>query len=156
MSNIKRVFNDDKRMLLGGASEIAKRLGVDVLFIRIAFAFSFLVIEWEPTLVAYVLVSAAFYFAARKEIPSLDRTERKLRSRQKRGSIHDARTKLDTNDRRMMAIDQHLNSADSDRLAREIEELRAKVKAEKAAEKGASAAAARSDEGAAKAQGDEQ
>jgi hypothetical protein len=33
------------------------------------------------------------------------------------------RTKLDVNDRRMMAIDQHLNSQ-NDELAREIEALR--------------------------------
>ncbi|WP_343345764.1 PspC domain-containing protein [Sphingomicrobium sp. XHP0239] len=131
MSKVKQVFNDDKRMLLGGASETAKRLGIDVLFVRIALAFMFLVVEWEPTVVAYLIVSAAFYFAARKEIPSLDRTERRLRSRSKSGSVHDMRTKLDTNDRRMMAIDQHLSSAESDKLAREIEELRAKVDAKK-------------------------
>jgi len=40
-----------------------------------------------------------------------------------RGSIHDLRTKLDVNDRRMMAIDHHLNSQ-NDELAREIEALR--------------------------------
>ena len=40
-----------------------------------------------------------------------------------RASIHDMRTKLDVNDRRMMAIDHHLNSQ-NDELAREIEALR--------------------------------
>ena len=38
-------------------------------------------------------------------------------------SVHDMRTKLDINDRRMMAIDHHLNSQ-NDELAREIEALR--------------------------------
>jgi hypothetical protein len=40
-----------------------------------------------------------------------------------RSSVHDLRTKLDVNDRRMMAIDHHLNSQ-NDELAREIEALR--------------------------------
>ena len=40
-----------------------------------------------------------------------------------RTSVHDLRTKLDVNDRRMMAIDHHLNSQ-NDELAREIEALR--------------------------------
>ena len=133
MSDIKRIFNADKRVLLGGANEIATRLGIDVIFVRIAFAFSFLFIEWEPTLIAYLIVSAAFYFAARKEIPGLEKAERRLKRRQKVGSTHDLRTRLDTKDRRMMAIDHHLNSADSDKLAREIEELRGKVEAKKAA-----------------------
>src|SRR4030095_11929188 len=41
----------------------------------------------------------------------------------KRASVHDMRTKLDVNDRRMMAVDHHLNSQ-NDELAREIEALR--------------------------------
>jgi hypothetical protein len=40
-----------------------------------------------------------------------------------RPSVHDLRTKLDATDRRMMAIDHHLNSQNDD-LAREIEALR--------------------------------
>ena len=52
----------------------------------------------------------------------------------------------------MMAIDQHLNNGDSDRLAREIEELRAKVDAKKAAAKDPAATA----DDAPKARGDDQ
>ena len=40
-----------------------------------------------------------------------------------RTSIHELRTTLDVNDRRMMAIDQHL-ATQNDELAREIEALR--------------------------------
>ena len=130
MSKVKTIFNDEKRMLLGGASKTAAVIGIDVIFVRILLAFSFLFLEWEPTAVAYALVSAAFYFAERREIPSLPRKERKPRV--KRGSVHDARTKLDARDRRMMAIDHHLSSVDNERLAREIEELREKVSARKA------------------------
>ena len=43
-----------------------------------------------------------------------------------RASVHDLLTKLDANDRRMMAIDHHLNSAKNDELARSIEALREK------------------------------
>ena len=42
----------------------------------------------------------------------------------RRTSVHDLRTKLDATDRRMMAIDHHLHSSESDALAREIEALR--------------------------------
>ena len=138
MSDIKNLFNANKRMLLGGASESARVIGVDVVFIRLAFAFAFLVVEWEPTLIAYALVSAAFYFANRKEIPEAGRVRSRKRrnplGRAEHGSVHDARTKLDSRDRRMMAIDHHLASENSDQLAREIEALRAKVDAKKADE----------------------
>jgi hypothetical protein len=42
----------------------------------------------------------------------------------RRASIKDLREKMDTNDRRMMAVDHHLNSNQNDALAREIEALR--------------------------------
>jgi hypothetical protein len=42
----------------------------------------------------------------------------------KSSSIRDLREKLDRTDRKMMAIDHHLNSSESDALAREIEALR--------------------------------
>ena len=38
--------------------------------------------------------------------------------------VKDLREKLDTTDRRMMAIDHHINNSESDALAREIEALR--------------------------------
>jgi hypothetical protein len=44
-------------------------------------------------------------------------------------TVHAMRTELDPTDRRLMAIDHHLNSQ-NDELAREIEELR-KVEEEK-------------------------
>jgi hypothetical protein len=45
----------------------------------------------------------------------------------KRTSIHDLRNTLDASDRRMMAIDHHLNRQNDD-LAREIEALRGEKK----------------------------
>ena len=40
-----------------------------------------------------------------------------------RPTVHAMRTELDANDRRLMAIDDHINST-NDELAREIEALR--------------------------------
>ena len=41
-----------------------------------------------------------------------------------RASVHALRTELDATDRRMMAIDHHLNAQKNHELAREIEALR--------------------------------
>jgi phage shock protein C len=50
--------------------------------------------------------------------------ERMAESSQGRASVHALRTELDATDRRMMAIDHHLNAQKNHELAREIEALR--------------------------------
>jgi hypothetical protein len=77
-------------------------------------------------LVAYVAAGIYLHIQKKKAERGLDRPsdfERMGDIGRGRISIHDLRTQLDVNDRRMMAIDHHLNSQ-NDELAREIEALR--------------------------------
>ena len=78
-------------------------------------------------LIAYIGAGIYFHIQKNKARRCADRPsefERMADDRPRAAtSVHDLRTKLDVNDRRMMAIDHHLNSQ-NDELAREIEALR--------------------------------
>ena len=93
----------------------------------IGFVAAALLISWKLALIAYV--AAGIYLHIQKKrgaCAAIDRKsdfERMAEVGRGRTSVHDLRTKLDVNDRRMMAIDHHLNSQ-NDELAREIEALR--------------------------------
>ena len=117
----------DKK-LAGVASTLGDVFNIDPTFIRIGFAATALLISWKLAIIAYV--AAGIYLHMQKNKPNrglgrgrgeLDRMEE--RNRPGRTSVHDLRTKLDENDRRMMAIDHHLHTQ-NDELAREIEALR--------------------------------
>ena len=119
----------EDRKIAGVAATAGRKWGIDPTILRVAFLFVFLVIEWELAVGAYIALGLFFTVQKANGLGSSDRPEREAVA--KRGSVHDLRTKLDSRDRRMMAIDHHLSSHDSDKLAREIEELRAKVDAKK-------------------------
>ncbi|RST31622.1 PspC domain-containing protein [Sphingomonas ginkgonis] len=122
-------FSLDRRekKLLGVCSGLGRTLNIDPTFIRVGFiAVPFLtfVTFWQA-FIAYLALGAIGFFAAgklrRRRGSELDRMDYDTG---RRHSIRDLRENLDTNDRRMMAIDHHLNSRSSDDLAREIEALR--------------------------------
>jgi phage shock protein PspC (stress-responsive transcriptional regulator) len=119
----------DKK-LAGVASTLGDVFNIDPTFIRIGFVLAFFLISWEVALVAYV--AAGIYLslqkrkAMREEEPMSD-FDRMDQVGKKRASIHDLRNTLDASDRRMMAIDHHLNRQNDD-LAREIEALRGEKK----------------------------
>lgn len=99
---------------------------IDPTFIRVGFAAAALLISWKLALVTYVAAGIYLHIQKRRGSAGFDRKsdyERMGEVGGGRTSIHDLRTKLDVNDRRMMAIDHHLNSQ-NDELAREIEALR--------------------------------
>lgn len=114
----------DKK-LAGVCSTLGDVFNVDPTFIRIGFAAAALLISWKLALIAYV--GAGIYLHIQKKgAAGFDRKseyERMAETGRTRTSVHDLRTQLDVNDRRMMAIDHHLNSQ-NDELAREIEALR--------------------------------
>ena len=105
---------------LGGIS------GVDPTFIRIGFVAAAIFISFKLTLVAYAAVG--IYLAVQKKralrddrrMSDFDRMEEVSR---RKPTVHAMRTELDETDRRLMAIDHHINSQ-NDELAREIEALR--------------------------------
>ena len=121
-------LNRHDRKIAGVASTLGDVFNIDPTFIRIGFVATFFLVSWEFALISYV--AAGIYLSMKKrkmlrrdERPSeFDRMEGRG-GRKGRVSIHDLRTQLDANDRRMMAIDHHLNSQ-NDELAREIEALR--------------------------------
>jgi phage shock protein PspC (stress-responsive transcriptional regulator) len=122
-------FTLDRRekKLLGVCSGLGRTTRIDPTFIRIAWVavplLTFVTV-WQA-IVAY-LICGIIGTVQRNRLAARDRRsefERMEDVAGSRHSVHDLRTKLDETDRRMMAIDHHLNSQNAD-LAREIEALR--------------------------------
>ena len=119
-------LNRKDRKLAGVCSTIGAIFNIDPTFVRIGFAAFALMISWEMALIAYVGAGIYFHMQKRRANSIIDRPsdfDRMGESGKGRTSLHDIRTTLDTTDRRMMAIDQHLATHNDD-LAREIEALR--------------------------------
>ena len=124
------------RKIAGVAATAGDVVGVDPTFLRIAWIASIFLISPEFAIFSYLAVGLFFIVQkhrAEKDgvrrgrgLSDFDKMGRLLEGRRKKGSTHDMLNTLDESDRRMMAIDHHLNSADSDELAREIEKLREK------------------------------
>ena len=116
--------------IAGVASTIGAMTGVDPTFIRIGFVAAAIFISFKLTLVAYAAVG--IYLAVQKKralrddrrMSDFDRMEEVSR---RKPTVHAMRTELDETDRRLMAIDHHINSQ-NDELAREIEALRQEEK----------------------------
>jgi phage shock protein PspC (stress-responsive transcriptional regulator) len=125
MTNRYSLNRRDKK-LAGVCSTIGDIFNIDPTFIRIGFVAVALFIEWEIALIAYIAAGLYFHFKKKQALGGSGRKsefERMADVGRGRSSVHALRTTLDINDRRMMAIDHHLNSQ-NDELAREIEALR--------------------------------
>ena len=112
--------------LVGVCSTLGERFGVDPTFVRIGFIASILLISWQVALIAYVGLGIYFSAQRKREVDSgMIRSDfdRMGDISSIRPSVHALRTELDETDRRLMAIDHHLNTP-NDELAREIEALR--------------------------------
>ena len=104
---------------------------IDPTFIRIGFVAAAIFISFKLTLIAYAAIG--IYLAVQKKkanctnrrMSDFDRMEEAAARR--RPTVHAMRTELDETDRRLMAIDHHINSQ-NDELAREIEALRQEEK----------------------------
>ena len=116
--------------IAGVCSTLGGITGIDPTFIRIGFAAAAILISVKLTLVAYAAIG--IYLAVQKKrsmvgdrrMSDFDRMDEAAR---RRPSVHAMRTELDPTDRRLMAIDHHINSQ-NDELAREIEALRQEEK----------------------------
>ena len=120
-------MNRRDKKLAGVCSTLGDVFNVDPTFLRIGFAAIALLISWKLALIAYVGAGLYLHIQKKKVERGYDRPSEFERmadlGRSRRTSVHELRTELDANDRRMMAIDHHLNSQ-NDELAREIEALR--------------------------------
>jgi phage shock protein PspC (stress-responsive transcriptional regulator) len=119
-------LNRRDKKVAGVAATLGDVFNVDPTFLRIGFVAVALLISWKLALVAYV--AAGIYLGIQKRRSTQGETRKSDYDRMEdvgrgRTSIHDLRTTLDASDRRMMAIDHHLNRQ-NDELAREIEALR--------------------------------
>ena len=119
-------LNRHDRKIAGVCSTLGDVFNIDPTFIRIGFVASIFLIGWEFALVAYLAAGIYLSLKKRKAARGEERVsdyERMAEVGKTRSSIHALRNTLDANDRRMMAIDHHLNRP-NDELAREIEALR--------------------------------
>ena len=119
-------LNRRDKKIAGVAANLGEVFNIDPTFIRIGFIAAFFLISWEFALVAYVAAGIYLGLQKRKALRGEERMsdfDRMDEVGKGRTSIHDLRTTLDASDRRMMAIDHHLNRQNDD-LAREIEALR--------------------------------
>jgi phage shock protein PspC (stress-responsive transcriptional regulator) len=119
-------LNRHDRKLAGVASTLGDVFNIDPTFIRVGFVAAALLISWKLALVAYVAAGIYLSLKKHKALRGEERKsdyERMADVGRTRSSIHALRNTLDANDRRMMAIDHHLNRP-NDELAREIEALR--------------------------------
>ena len=120
--------NDAK--VAGVASTIGAMVGVDPTFIRIGFVAAAIFISFKLTLIAYAAIG--IYLALQKKRSMVGRTrmsdfDRMGEAAQRRPTTHAMVNDLDQTDRRLMAIDHHINTQ-NDELAREIEALRQEEK----------------------------
>jgi phage shock protein PspC (stress-responsive transcriptional regulator) len=115
--------------IAGVCSTLGAKWGIDPTFIRIAWIAVPLLtpVDFTTALIAYAAVGIILAVQKRRgmtgdrRMSDFDRMEQVATRR--KPTVHAMRTELDVTDRRLMAIDHHINSQNDD-LAREIEALR--------------------------------
>ena len=125
VSNRYSMNRRDKKVA-GVCSQLGNVFNIDPTFLRIGFVALAILVSWEMALIGYIGAGLYLHVQKNRANGRLERKsdfERMADVGRGRTSVHDLRTKLDENDRRMMAIDHHLNTQ-NDELAREIEALR--------------------------------
>ncbi|HVM23078.1 MAG TPA: PspC domain-containing protein [Sphingomicrobium sp.] len=116
----------------GVCSTLGKKWGIDPTFIRIAWIAVPLLtpVDFTTALIAYAIVGLVLAFQKKKAMTSgrrmseFDRMDEVVR---RKPTVHAMVHDLDETDRRLMAIDHHINSQNEE-LAREIEALRQEEK----------------------------
>jgi phage shock protein PspC (stress-responsive transcriptional regulator) len=116
----------------GVCSTLGARFGIDPTFIRIAWIAVPLLtpVTFVQALVLYAVVGLYLAFQKRRDATGDRRMsdfDRMDMASKRKPTVHAMRTELDPTDRRLMAIDHHINSQ-NDELAREIEALRQEEK----------------------------
>ena len=112
--------------ILGVCSTLGQIIPIDPTFIRIGFIAAALFISFQWTFIAYAAIGLTLAIKKKRAAignPKMSDFDRMGQAGSSRPSIKSMREDLDVNDRRMMAIDHHLNTH-NDELAREIEALR--------------------------------
>lgn len=118
--------------IAGVCSTLGNKYGIDPTFIRIAWIAVPLLthIPISFALIAYAAVGIYLALQKRKAITGgrhMSDFDRMAEVARRKPTVHAMRTELDETDRRLMAIDHHINTQNED-LAREIEALRQEEK----------------------------
>lgn len=116
--------------IAGVASTIGAMTGIDPTFIRVGFVAAAIFISFKLTLLAYAAIG--IYLAVQKKKSVIGQTRMSDFDRMgevvgRKPTTHAMVNDLDETDRRLMAIDHHINSQNEE-LAREIEALRQEEK----------------------------
>jgi phage shock protein PspC (stress-responsive transcriptional regulator) len=123
-------LNRKDAKIAGVASTLGAMTGIDPTFIRVGFVAAAIFISFKLTLLAYAAIG--IYLAVQKKksqvgasrMSDFDRMGEAVR---RKPTTHAMVNDLDETDRRLMAIDHHINSQNEE-LAREIEALRQEEK----------------------------
>ena len=128
--NYRYSLNRKDAKLVGVCSTLGERLGVDPTFLRIGFIAALFLISWEFALFTYAALGIYFTIQRKRVVDAGEAGRHRSEfdrmgdtPKAKRPSVHAMRTELDENDRRLMAIDDHLATPNHE-LAREIDALR--------------------------------
>ncbi len=118
--------------IAGVCSTLGRKFGIDPTFIRIAWVAVPLLtpVDFTTAIIAYAIVGIYLAIQRKREVDSSRRASEFDRMEEVSGrkpTVHAMRTELDQTDRRLMAIDHHINTQ-NDELAREIEALRQEEK----------------------------
>jgi phage shock protein PspC (stress-responsive transcriptional regulator) len=110
----------------GVCSTIGGITGIDPTFIRIGFVAAAVFNSFKITLIAYAAIG--IYLAVQKKRSvvgdrRMSEFDRMAEVSKRKPTVHAMVNDLDETDRRLMAIDHHINSQNEE-LAREIEKLR--------------------------------
>ena len=118
--------------IAGVCSTLGAKWGVDPTFLRIAWIAVPLLTHIPITVALVAYAAAAVYLVLQKKNAMTGDRHRSDFDRmddvvKRKPTVHAMRTELDETDRRLMAIDHHINSQNEE-LAREIEALRQEEK----------------------------
>ena len=126
--NYRYSMDRREKKVAGVCSTIGEVFNIDPTFIRIGFVATAILVSWKLALIAYVGAGIYMHIQRNKATRGYERSQLSDYDRMEevsrvRPTVHALRTQLDETDRRLMAIDDHINST-NDELAREIEALR--------------------------------
>jgi phage shock protein C len=116
--------------IAGVCSTIGAMAGIDPTFVRIGFVALAIFTSFVWTLVAYAAIGIYLAVQKKKALSSDRRMsdfDRMEQAATRKPTVHAMLNDLEETDRRLMAIDHHINSQ-NDELAREIEALRQEEK----------------------------
>ena len=110
----------------GVCSTLGGIAGIDPTFVRIGFVAAAILLSLRLTLIAYAAIGIYLVVQKKRALTGERRMsdfDRMGEAGRRKPTVHAMVNDLDQTDRRLMAIDHHINSQ-NDELAREIEALR--------------------------------